>query len=61
MRSGLYDLVCCGHDHTARDERVGESRLINPGELMGRLGPSTFARLDTESGVCTRVEVENPR
>ena len=58
--SGKYDLVCYGHDHTTCDEPVGKSRLLNPGELMGRLGPSTFVILDTGSGVAEQVEVENP-
>lgn len=57
VRSGQYDLVCYGHDHLAHDEQVGRSRLLNPGELMGRLGPSRFALLDTQSGKVQSVEV----
>ncbi len=58
--SGDYDLVCYGHDHLACDEVLGSSRLLNPGELMGRLGPSTFVILDADSQVAEQVEVENP-
>ena len=60
VASGDYDLVCYGHDHLACDEVLGSSRLLNPGELMGRLGPSTFVILDADSRVAEQVEVENP-
>ena len=49
-RSGQYDLVCHGHDHQARIERIGETLLVNPGEVMGRLGQSTYALYDTVTG-----------
>ncbi len=48
--SGRYDLVCHGHDHRPRVERVGDTVLVNPGEVMGRLSPSTYALYDTETG-----------
>lgn len=55
--SGKYDLVCYGHDHLAHDEILGPCRLLNPGELMGRLGPSRFALLDTSEGTVRSLEV----
>lgn len=55
--SGQYDLVCHGHDHTARVERFGETLLVNPGEVMGRLGKSSYALYDTESGQAKIVKV----
>lgn len=55
--SGAYDLVCYGHDHTARIEAVGDTLLVNPGEVMGRFGQSTFAIYDTETGAAELVEV----
>ena len=58
VRADIYDLVCYGHDHVACDEQVGNSRLVNPGELMGRLGKSTLAMLDVESGTLEQIEVE---
>jgi hypothetical protein len=42
-RSGSYDLVCYGHDHTAHESMVGGCLLLNPGELMGLKGKSTLA------------------
>ncbi|MCF8062181.1 MAG: metallophosphatase family protein [Deltaproteobacteria bacterium] len=48
--SQVYDAVFYGHDHTPRNERIGPTLLLNPGEVMGRLGKSTFALYDTETG-----------
>lgn len=45
--SGRYDLVCYGHDHKLFQEQVGQTLLINPGEIMGRWGRSTFMLVDT--------------
>ncbi len=47
---GLYDLVCCGHNHQPETRRIGKSLLVNPGEVMGRFGHSTYAVYNTVSG-----------
>ncbi len=53
--NGGYDLVCYGHNHTLKQEKVGNSLLINPGTIMGFHGgrlediPATFMVLDTLS------------
>lgn len=47
--SNLYDVVCYGHDHTLYEERIGRTLLLNPGEIMGRFGRSTYMLLDTDS------------
>jgi putative phosphoesterase len=47
--AGSYDVICYGHDHTANEEWVGNTLLLNPGELMGLQGRSTIAILDTET------------
>lgn len=57
-QSGAYDLVCYGHDHTAHKEQVGDCLLLNPGELMGLNGRSTFALLDHATMEPTWVELE---
>jgi hypothetical protein len=36
IESGIYDLVFHGHSHSRRDERLGSTRVINPGALGGR-------------------------
>jgi putative phosphoesterase len=55
--SGSYDLVCYGHDHQAQDRWVGECLLLNPGELMGMSGVSSFAMLSTTDRSIERIEV----
>ncbi len=55
--SGQYDLICYGHDHTANVEWHGKSLLVNPGEVMGRFGKSTYAVYDTASGSAQLREV----
>jgi len=48
--SGKYDLVFYGHTHQPWEEKVGNCRMINPGEVAGQLYKSTFAIYDTETG-----------
>jgi predicted phosphodiesterase len=57
-RSGIYQLVCFGHNHRFSLERFGETVALNPGTLMGTaFGPAgaepvpvTFATFDTKTG-----------
>lgn len=43
-----YDYVLHGHTHTKRDERVGRTRVVNPGALY-RARAKSVAVLDTDS------------
>lgn len=53
-----FDAVLYGHDHLLRDERIGRTLLINPGELCGALTDrSTFMMLDTVSKELSLHEV----
>ena len=56
-RSGMYDWVFYGHDHTAAHRREGDCHLVNPGELLGMKGRSTVALVDTEVGEVEFVEL----
>jgi predicted phosphodiesterase len=38
-------------------EKVGDTLLINPGEVMGRFGKSTFAWYDTETNQAESVQM----
>ena len=58
VQSGNYDLVCYGHNHQAHNEKVGETRFLNPGELMGRFGTSGYAVVETSTGEVEFREVE---
>jgi hypothetical protein len=56
--SGGYDLVCYGHDHKAHTEQLPQgATLLNPGEIMGLYGRSTWAAFDTQTRAVTFVEV----
>jgi len=48
--SGRYDAVFFGHSHERHLAWVGDTLLLNPGEVMGRFGPPTFALYDTGTG-----------
>ncbi len=44
-----YDLVCYGHSHVYKSEKIGKTIYLNPGEIMGKEGPPTFCIFDTAS------------
>ncbi len=47
LRAGRYDYVLHGHTHRRRDERLGRTRVINPGALGGtRYESRSVALLD---------------
>ena len=48
-QSAGFDLVFYGHTHRPWEEKVGECRMINPGELAGQFQKPTFAVYDTET------------
>ncbi|MDA0337044.1 MAG: YfcE family phosphodiesterase [bacterium] len=62
--SGQFDLVCYGHDHVAhvehRTHHSGSCLLLNPGEIMGRLGSRTFCLVDTATSTSRFVAVDCP-
>ena len=47
--SGKYDLVFYGHTHKPWEEKIGNCRLINPGEVAGQRFKPTFAVYDNET------------
>lgn len=51
--TGDYDIVCCGHDHTAAIEQQvtvkgGSTWLLNPGTVAGLGAPATWMLADLE-------------
>lgn len=51
IRSGEYDYVIHGHTHAFCDQRIGTTRVINPGALGStRWHAPTFAILDLATG-----------
>ena len=47
--SGKYNMVFYGHTHKPWEEKVGNCRLVNPGEVAGQRFKPTFAIYDTET------------
>lgn len=47
--TGKYDLVVHGHTHEAREMQVGDTLLVNPGEIMGFNEEARFVVYDTET------------
>ncbi len=44
-----YDLIFYGHDHKPWEEKIGKTRLVNPGNLAGMFYKATFAVYDTKT------------
>ncbi|NLV75093.1 MAG: metallophosphoesterase family protein [Chloroflexi bacterium] len=58
--SGQYDLVCHGHDHQRCHDRIGETWLVNPGEVMGRFGVVSYGLYDAVTHQASVIEL-SPR
>jgi len=48
-----FDLVFFGHSHQPSEEKIGNCRLINPGELAGQIYRPSFAVYDTNTDKLT--------
>lgn len=57
---GNFDVVCCGHNHQYKVERIGEALLVNGGELLGKDGRPGFGILDCAAMEVERVDVGTP-
>lgn len=54
IQGGRYDLIFHGHTHRPRDERVSQTRVINPGALGVKMdGQRSFCLLELPSGDLT--------
>jgi predicted phosphodiesterase len=56
LESQSFDYLLHGHTHVKRDERVGRTRVINPGALH-RAREKTVAVLDTATDMLTFLTV----
>ena len=55
-----YDYLLCGHTHVWRDERIGRTRIINPGALMRTKDHTkelTCALLDLRNGRLEKMTI----
>jgi putative phosphoesterase len=58
VESGKYDFVFHGHTHRRRDERIGRTRVVNPGVLGGAaMGKYSFCFLDTNVKEIEFIEI----
>jgi putative phosphoesterase len=61
--TGDWDLVCCGHSHNYREEKVpnikdGETLILNPGTIGGvGKAPATFIMIDLETMEVEKLEI----
>lgn len=54
-----YRLVCYGHSHKHHIKKIGQTILLNPGEIMGKEGDPGFCFVDTNTSEIQRVELNN--
>ncbi len=55
-----WDLACFGHTHEEFLKRSGSTRILNPGEVMGKGGDATFYLYNTLSRELERVPIVSP-
>jgi hypothetical protein len=56
-QSGVFDLVCYGHNHLKHQEQIGASWLVNPGELLGLMAAPTWGLYDCATHHLQLVEI----
>ena len=56
-RSNEFDLVCYGHSHLKKEERIGKTLVLNPGALF-RAQPKGFALVDLTDMRVTFISIE---
>lgn len=57
IQGGQFDLVCTGHTHIAKQQRQGDTLVLNPGALY-RAQPHTVAIVDLEKLEATHIRVD---
>ena len=58
IKSGKYDYVLHGHFHERRDEKIGKTRVINPGNFYPGHEDHGFAFLDIEKDELEFVDIK---
>ena len=56
LKAQEHDYLFHGHTHVKRDERVGRTRIVNPGALY-RATEKTVALLDTEKDLLEYIRI----
>lgn len=55
--TGKYRLVCFGHSHAFFKDQIGETTVLNPGDIMGKDEQPGFCLVNTESGEIQRLKL----
>jgi len=54
---GRYDIVCFGHCHVYMQKKIGNTLVLNPGEILGKDGDPGFCVVDTAALFVERVRI----
>ena len=57
--SGNFDIVLCGHTHQFSETMIGDTLLLNPGDLYGLKEEASFCLVDTETKEVKRLFVSS--
>ena len=56
IRSGRWDVVCCGHTHVAEKFSLGPTLVVNPGAIQ-RTGHPSVAVIDLPSREVNQIDL----
>lgn len=56
-QNGIYDVVCCGHTHRYKVEKIGNTIVINPGSMLGEHDDAGFVLYNTDTRTIQRVKI----
>lgn len=56
-KTGEYDMAIHGHTHMFTQEKIGNTLLLNPGNIGGHIEPAGFVIFDIESGEMKKIEL----
>ncbi len=57
--TGKYNLVCNGHTHKEKQDTIGNTIFINPGEVAGFFGDAGFKIYNTNSKQITKILIKD--
>lgn len=57
--NGKYDLVCHGHTHQKKEEKVGKTILLNPGEIAGFKEDAGFVIFETSDKTIEFIKLKD--
>lgn len=57
IKAGGFDIVCHGHTHLKRWEKVGQTYILNPGTAGGMFQYPSFATVDLQTMSCEFHEI----